>query len=262
VARFTIDPIGLARAWRALPWFWRNRRQWRRLNSNPSFRFRWSDAMFTSSDRFESAGTARGHYFWQDLWAAESVFASEVKEHVDIGSRIDGFVAHLLPACRVIYVDLRPIELDHPNFISRPGSILDLPFAAGSVASLSCLHVIEHIGLGRYGDPVDPEGHLKAAAELVRVLAPGGRLLLGTPVGTERLCFDAHRVFAPETIIAACAPARLVEFHLIPDDGAGVVRHASLAAAGQCRYGCGLFVFTRDSGDAVPSRGHGTEERR
>jgi SAM-dependent methyltransferase len=165
---------------------------------------------------------------------------------VDVGSRLDGFVAHVLPFCHLTYVDLRSLELEHSNFAYRQGSILDLTFASGSINSLSCLHVIEHIGLGRYGDPVDPDGHIKAAAELLRVLAPGGRLLLGTPVGRERLCFDAHRVFSPETVVKMFSSARLVEFHLVPDDGTRIVRNAPFALASACNYGCGLFVFTRD----------------
>lgn len=221
-------------------------RQWERLNRDPRFRFRWKDSLFTSADRFESAGSARGHYFWQDLWAAGELISRGIKEHVDIGSRLDGFVAHLLPSCQVTYVDLRPLDLEHKNFVYQRGSILKLPFASGSVASLSCLHVIEHIGLGRYGDTVDPEGHLKAAAELARVLAPGGRMLLGTPVGEQRLCFDAHRIFDPETVTTAFAALRLTEFHLVPDDGSRIVRDATFAAARACRYGCGLFLFERD----------------
>jgi hypothetical protein len=244
--RFLIDPFKVAQSWRAIPWYVRNLRQWRRCNVNPKFRIQWKDTMFTSGDRYESAGSTKGHYFWQDLWAAEAVITGGVKDHVDIGSRLDGFVSHLLPICRVTYVDVRPVELVHANFVSKPGSLLLLPFPNASVVSLSCLHVIEHIGLGRYGDVVDPDGYLKAAAELIRVLAPGGRLLLGTPVGKERLCFDAHRVFAPETIVAACEPARLTSFDLIPDDGNRVIRNAPFAAANLCSYGCGLFTFTRD----------------
>jgi SAM-dependent methyltransferase len=120
-----------------------------------------------------------------------------------------------------------------------------MPFDDDSVPSLSSLHVIEHIGLGRYGDTVDPNGYLKAAAELCRVLAPGGRLLLGTPVGRERVCFDAHRVFDPETIVQAFEELVLAEFLLIDDAGRGVIAGASFEQARRCEYGCGLFVFEK-----------------
>ena len=71
-------------------------------------------------------------------------------------------------------------------------------FETGSVDSLSCLHTIEHVGLGRYGDPIDPEGWVVAVRELARILAPGGRLYLGTPIGRERVCFNSERVFLAE----------------------------------------------------------------
>jgi len=110
---------------------------------------------------------------------------------------------------------------------------------------LSCLHVIEHIGLGRYGDPIDPDGHLKAAAELSRVLRSGGQLLLGTPVGRERLCFDAHRIFDPATIVAMLKPLVLLTFALIDDGGTTIQREASFEQARRCTYGCGLFLFEK-----------------
>lgn len=120
-----------------------------------------------------------------------------------------------------------------------------MPFEDNSVISLSSLHVIEHIGLGRYGDSVNPEGWLLATKELSRVLAPGGRLLVSTPVGRERLCFDAHRIFDPETILKAFDQLTLKEFSLIDDQGQGIITNATINQARKCNYGCGLFVFER-----------------
>ena len=171
-----------------------------------------------------------------------------VREHVDVGSRLDGFVAHVLPFCRVTYVDIRTQEVDADGLTMREGSILAMPYATNSVSSLSCLHVIEHIGLGRYGDEVNPDGHLEAAAELARVLAPGGVLLIGTPVGRERVCFDAHGVFHPRSIVEAFSALELESFALIDDRGNGVDRGATMEQAASCDYGCGLFVFRKPSG--------------
>jgi len=158
---------------------------------------------------------------------------------------VDGFVAHLLPFCEVTYVDLRPLPVEVPGLRVKQGSLLALPFEDASIPSLSCLHVLEHLGLGRYGDPVDPQGFLRGASELARVLAPGGHLLLGTPVGRERLCFDAHRVFDPATIVSAFADLALTEFSLITDTGDMIHADASFDDARTCTYGCGLFVFQR-----------------
>jgi SAM-dependent methyltransferase len=221
-----------------------NLRRYQRTNRRPEFRFRLTDLWFRSYDRYSDAGSLTFHYFHQDLWAADYLFRRGIRSHVDVGSRLDGFVAHVLPFCSVTYVDIRPLEFSHDRFVFRRGSIVDMPFESDTLMSLSCLHVIEHVGLGRYGDPVDPEGFTKAAAELTRVLAPGGTLLLGTPVGRERVCFDAHRVFDPRTVTECFRDLRLAEFALI-DDQNRLHAAASLEQGRACDYGCGLFVFRK-----------------
>lgn len=243
---FFFDPRRTLNNWRGFPYFLRNIFRYQRLNRNGVFRFRFWDLCCSSHDRFANAGTARGHYFFQDLWAARYLYEHGVKEHIDVASRVDGFVAHVLPFCRVTYVDLRPLPGDIEGLEFHRGSLTALPFMDNSISSISCLHVLEHIGLGRYGDAVDPEGHLKSAQELVRVLAPKGTLLLGTPVGRERLCFDAHRIFDPQTVLDSFRPLQLVEFSLIDDTGYGIHRNASFEQARRCCYGCGLFVLKKE----------------
>jgi SAM-dependent methyltransferase len=223
---------------RALPVFLRNLRTYRRLNRDERFAASARELFYTTYDRYAPAGAFRRHYFLQDLWAARRVFAARPARHVDVGSRIDGFVAHVMAFCPVTYVDLRPADV--PGLDFRQGSILQMPFETGSVPSLSSLHVIEHIGLGRYGDDVEPDGWRKAAGELARVLAPGGMLLVGAPVGRQRLVFDAHRIFDPRTLLDAFAGLRLEEFSLI-DDSECLTENASFDQALTCRYGCGLL---------------------
>lgn len=241
---FAFDPVDVVNKWRGLPHFFTNLRQYQRANLRESFRFRPADLWFRSYDRYSAAGSVTFHYFHQDLWAADYLYRHGVRTHVDVGSRLDGFVAHVLLFSNVTYVDIRPLDFSHERFVFRQGSITEMPFEAGSVASLSCLHVIEHVGLGRYGDPVDPEGFAKGAEELTRVLAPGGTLLLATPVGRERVCFDAHRVFDPSTILEAFAGLRLADFSLI-DDANRLHHGASLDQGRACDYGCGLFVLMK-----------------
>jgi len=238
------DPLDILRRWRGLPYYFFNLCQWKTRNKDRRFRFSLADAWYTSYDRFLPAGMASGHYFHQDLWAARHLHARGVKWHIDVGSSLN-FVAHVLPFCEVEQVDLRPLESDVSGVTHKKGSILNLPYGEDSIDSLSCLHVIEHIGLGRYGDPVDPDGHVKAASEMVRVLKPGGILLLGTPVGRERLCFDAHRIFNPETVVSMFRGLKLIEFSLIDDKGNAPTPDADFKRSEECRYGCGLFVFTK-----------------
>jgi len=231
---------------RGLPHFARNLRLYSRENRRKSFGFALRHSWYRSFDRFENAASLADHYFHQDLWAAKRLFDSGTKEHVDVGSRVDGFIAHLLTFCRVTYVDVRPLLLEWDGFSFKQGLITALPFADDSVPSLSSLHVIEHIGLGRYGDPVDPEGSWKAAQELARVLAPGGRLLVGVPTGRERVEFDAHRVFDPQTIRDMFATLELAEFSFVTDANR-FVAGASFEEARRASYGCGLFEFRKPS---------------
>lgn len=241
-----IDPVTFIRRWRGLPYFLKNLWRYRSMQKSSAFPLKGKDIYYTSFDRFHSAGTASGHYFWQDLWAARYLYHNGVREHVDVGSRIDGFVAHILPFCHATYVDCRAVKHSVPNLSAIQASILSLPFKSYSLHSLSCLHVIEHIGLGRYGDPVDPYGHEKAAKELTRVLHKNGILLIGVPVGQNRLCFDAHRIFDPGSIENMFSPLKLEQFSLVNDNGQ-LVEKAGFEEACRCDYGCGLFIFKHNS---------------
>jgi len=156
------------------------------------------------------------HYLFQDVWAAQRISESNPPWHLDVGSRID-LVAFLTAIVPVTFIDIRPLEADIERLTSLAGSVLDLPFPGQSVPSLSCLHVAEHVGLGRYGDPLDPLGTQRAARELQRVLAAGGRLLFSVPVGRPRTCFNAHRIFAPAAVTAMRSGGRFIcgwRYHL------------------------------------------------
>jgi len=149
----------------------------------------------TSKTRLDS------HYFYQHHWAFKKIHALSPKLHVDIGSGTD-FVGMLSAITEVHCVDIRPLDVHNiENLKSIKASILDLPYEDNSLGSISCLHVAEHIGLGRYGDPLDPLGTKKAADELTRCLAKDGNLFFSLPVGRARLCFNAHRIHSPKQIL-------------------------------------------------------------
>jgi len=229
-------------------WFLRSLRHWEKT-APPDWRASWVELFPITWERFETSGHARGHYFLQDLWAARHVCRHSAARHIDVGSSVGGFVAHVASFRPVVYVDIRPLECLVPGIEWQAGSILQLPFEDNSVSSLSCLHVIEHVGLGRYGDPVEPGAWLKGLAELSRVLSPSGQLLLGTPCGRRRLQFNAHRVFDPGDIIQALPSLCLEEFSLIPDEGStSWVENADPRAVSHLEYACGLFRFTKKAG--------------
>ena len=156
------------------------------------------------SDFSDTAGTASGHYFHQDLLVAEQIFRANPERHLDVGSRIDGFVAHVASFRQIEVLDIRPLpDCGHPNIHFRQCDLMQLDASlVGACESISCLHALEHFGLGRYGDKIDPDGHRKGFENLVRMLKPGGTLYLSFPIREPSVQFNAHRVFAPSDVLA------------------------------------------------------------
>jgi len=162
---------------------------------------------------------------------------------VDVGSQVifASLLAGVIPA---VFLDYRPLQAKLPGLVCVAGDLLCLPFMDRSLSSLSCLHVIEHIGLGRYGDALDPAGTRKAARELARVLGPGGNLFLAAPVGKPRLAFNAHRIHPAEEIREMVPELELMEFSGV-HDGGRYVEHVELSAFQKSEYACGFFWFRR-----------------
>jgi len=183
------------------------------------------------------------HYFYQGVWAFKAINETRVKEHVDAGSLVS-FAGLLSTITRVTFIDIRPVEIDLENFVMRTGSITALPFEDGTVKSISCLHVAEHIGLGRYGDPLNPQGTFQAAKELTRVLAPGGFLYFSLPVGTPRVCFNAHRIHSPSQILDYFNELSLLEFSGVNDNGK-FIENCNPAELAFSKYACGFFRFEK-----------------
>ena len=173
--------------------------------------------------------------------------------HVDIASQtvLAGLLSAVLP---VTFYDYRPLSATLENLTCEQGNIVDLGIPSDSVPSLSCLHMAEHIGLGRYGDPIDPEGTRRAARELTRVLAPGGTLYFALPVGIARVCFNAHLIHDAQTICEYFSGLELIEYSSVHDDGRFVERVA-LSTFDQSDYACGMFVFRKPAAPVPPDTG-------
>jgi SAM-dependent methyltransferase len=225
-----------------LPDFLANRRKFQAMPGGDGLR--WSDSYLCLDDATTTTAIDP-HYFHQGAWLARRLAERRPVRHTDVGSSVQmlGVISGFVPTT---FVDIRPVEIALPKFECLAANITALPFSDRTIASLSCLHVIEHIGLGRYGDRLDPAGSRTAARELVRVLAPQGRLFLSTPVGRERVCFNAHRIFSPFTVIEMFAPLSFVSFAWVDDRGT-LRDEAEPADAAQADYGCGLFEFSREA---------------
>lgn len=223
-----------------LPGFFADWIRYRRMSDGSNARF--ADLWPCLMDRV-SHTPFDPHYFHQAAWMARNLAKASPPLHVDVGSDI-GMLGVLSAYVPIFFVDYRPLRVHHGGLTPIAGDITRLPFADGSIASLSALHVIEHIGLGRYGDPIDPSGCFAGLRELERVLAPGGRLYLSTPVGRERICFNAHRVFATRTILNALSSLKVLRFGLVDDQG-HFADACAFSLADNLSYGCGMFVLTK-----------------
>lgn len=227
------------------PRFVRELEEFRSRSTRASLTPRLEDLVPILNERDAPAGEIGGDYFWQDLWAARRIFERRPISHVDIGSRIDGFIAHLLVFMPVTVIDIRAMRSTVPglSFVQEDATEMR-SIADASVDSLSSLHAVEHFGLGRYGDPLDPDACFKMMRSLRRVLRPGGRLYFSVPIGEERVEFNAQRVFDPLTIIHEMGGLELLEFSAVDGNGrmhADADPHDFRSA----RYGCGLFEFTK-----------------
>jgi SAM-dependent methyltransferase len=184
------------------------------------------------------------HYVYHTAWAARILAQFHPVRHVDIGSclRFATLVSAFVP---VEFYDYRPAKICLSGLTCGHADVTALPFADASIDSLSCMHVVEHIGLERYGDPFDPQGDLKGIQELIRVLAPGGQLIFVVPIGGEaRIQYNAHRIYTYGQILDYFAALSLDSFAFITDSGQFLTNAAEVDTLGQ-KYGCGCFRFLK-----------------
>lgn len=204
------------------------------------------------SDYRDAAGVSSGHYFHQDLLVASFVSENQPVRHVDIGSRIDGFVAHVASFRPIEVFDVRDLpETNHSNLSFKKADFMSNPSKYSSYAdSVSCLHTIEHFGLGRYGDSLDPIGHFKGFQNLIEILEGGGLLYLSFPIGRKNeIHFNAHRVFEPKDIFSwpgALEQLSLERFDFVDDAGDLVIDYPLLSKESPLvDYGCGIYTFRK-----------------
>lgn len=186
------------------------------------------------------------HYIYHTAWAARKVREIGAREHTDISSSLyfSSIVSAFIP---VKFYDYRPAKLNLSNIEAGKADLSNLHFADNSITSLSCMHTVEHVGLGRYGDPIDPDGDLKAASELQRVVAHHGSLLFVVPIGKAQIQFNAHRIYSYQMVLDMFPELTLKEFSLIPDNALekGMIYNATKEQSDKQVYGCGCFWFIK-----------------
>lgn len=211
--------------------------------SDGRFEINVKDAYPCLSDKL-SATPFDHHYTYHPAWAARILAATKPAYHVDFSS-ILYFGTMLSAFIPVKFYDYRPAEIRLDGWEGNFADLCKLDIPDNSFESVSCMHTVEHIGLGRYGDAIDPAGDLKAVSELVRVTQPGGSILFVTPVGRPRIEFNGHRIYSFELVTGMFKECRLEEFSLIPDAG-GLIRSADPGLVQEQQYGCGCFWFKKN----------------
>jgi len=191
-------------------------------------------------------------YFNQDLIVAKKIFENRPKNHLDIGSRIDGFVAHLATFRKVYVMDIRPLKIKDENIIFFKKDLMKNNIETKFIEnfdSVSSLHALEHFGLGRYGDRLDPEGYIKGIKNLQRYLKKDGLFYLSLPIGFEsKIFFNAHRVFTINKILNIFSKDfKFVSLELLNELGDKIPSYDLEGNLTEIsfEYGCGIFTFQK-----------------
>jgi SAM-dependent methyltransferase len=226
-----------------LPRFFNDYINFKKNASNWDCRF--SDLLPILSDSTSTMGFD-AHYVYHTGWAARVLQELGVKEHVDISSSIM-FCSIASAFVSMRHYDYRQPILTMSRLECGSQDLCNLTFSDDSIESLSCMHVIEHIGLGRYGDPINAVGDELAAKELVRVLSPGGNLLIVLPVAERaRVRFNGHRIYSFQKVIKLFSDLELCEFTFLNEARDNrFTRNANQLDIIGSEYGCGCFVFRK-----------------
>lgn len=98
-------------------------------------------------------------------------------------------------------VDYNEIVYDHPKF--KFMSVQDAKNNISAGYKFDCLlsiSSIEHDGLGRYGDPINPDADLETMDVLRSYIKPNGLFFLTVPIGLDRIVFNSHRIYGPHRL--------------------------------------------------------------
>ena len=248
-----IDPLKLINFVRGIPFYIQDRKTLIKQQKSSNIKFPFGKPYPILEERFSESGIATGHYFHQDLLVARKIFVNQPLLHVDIGSSFDGLVAHIASFRKIVVFDIRALANKTPNisFIQQDlmGKIKDS--FIDYTDSISCLHALEHFGLGRYGDPIKFDGYLDGLNNINKILKKDGKFYFSVPIGSQRIEFNAHRVFSLQYLIDLLENNYKIDTFSYVDDKGDLHENISLEAKSninnnfECNFGCGIFELTK-----------------
>ena len=203
----------------------------------------------------DNSWTANWHYFHQDLLVAQKIFQSNSTKHIDIWSRVDWFVAHVASFRNIEVFDIRKLEnnIDNVDF-QQLDLMKNIPEKYIEYTdSLSCLHTMEHFWLGRYGDTIDIDWHLKGFEQMGKILKKWWIFYFSTPIGEkQRIEFNAHRVFSLSYLIKMLWNNYTIESFSYVDDKWDLHKNITLNDDNNTKktfwlqYWCGIFELRKN----------------
>ena len=202
-------------------------------------------------DKKDNAGSLGFHYFYQDLYVAQRIYQNNPVRHIDIGSNIGGFVAHVASFREIEVFDIRPLNNPIHNVRFKQFDVMRFrEDDMESADSISCLHALEHFGLGRYGDPICNDGYLIGFINIYKFLKPKGKFYFSVPMGKQRVVFHAHRVFSLKYLLELITPYYDINIFSYIDDNNVFYENVEtseekiLSNCG-CSLGCAIFELTK-----------------
>ena len=249
---FGINPLQTLHSLKGLPIYFRDFRTLMRQRVFAEKEFPFGFPYPCLEDSTSESGSTKGHYFHQDLLIAQRIYLHNPRIHVDVGSRVDGFVAHLASFRSIEVFDIRPVSKNIRNIRFQKVDLMGKVIGefADYCDSLSCLHALEHFGLGRYGDTVNYDGYLLGLNNLTTILKRQGKLYLSVPIGPQRIEFNAHRIFSVSYLLKCFSGIYHLDQFSFVDDHGDLHEDISITETDAkknfgCVYGCGIFEMTK-----------------
>lgn len=215
----------------------------RDIISDRRFSCTWKDRFPCLFDRTQTT-EFEPHYIYHIAWAIREINKINPQQHIDFSSSLY-FIVTLSASIPTIFYDYRPADIHISNLYCKKAELCNIPLPNNSVESLSCLHVLEHVGLERYGDPFAPQGDIQAINELKRILKQDGHLLVAVPMGEiPRIQYNAHRIYSYSLFLSYFRELKLEKFSFINDKKEFIEFATEEDTVGQA-WGCGCFLFRK-----------------
>ena len=136
------------------------------------------------------------YYGETDLWLYQALekYPIRGKDVAIVGSTIPWYESIIIAyGGRPTTIEYNTIVTDDKRF--TPITVEEFNQNPRKFDVILSISSIEHDGLGRYGDPINPKGDLEFMARAKKLLKEDGAMILAVPFGRDCLCWNAHRIY-------------------------------------------------------------------